>query len=321
MSVESIPVHACSPIPAALPHAALSRKNEVKTMNKTLLTSMLALALLAPLASHAQSRSRAPDINPHDLEYSNVSMDLPDYDEPFQRDGRRLPTAQILSVVPGVTADQVRERLGEPLSTEDGARGQEWNYNLKLDIADEDYIVCQYKVVFEADNQTVRETSWRRYQCRLAMDTLAAQPAEQAPAAAEPAPVPAPVPAAPAAPENIELSGDFLFDFDKDLLSGQGAQVLDALVAKLAGSNSKVDIVGHTDRLGSVAYNQRLSEERARTVAGYLVMHGIAADRISTSGRGESEQVKQCEGERSTPELRACLKPNRRVAITITPVE
>ena len=41
----------------------------------------------------------------------------------------------------------------------------------------------------------------------------------------------------------------------------------------------------------------------------------------TTSGRGLAEQVKQCEGERSTPELRACLKPNRRVAITITPVD
>ena len=274
-------------------------------MNKTLLKSMLAMALLAPLASHAQSRSQAPDINPHELEYSNVTMDLPDYDEPFQRDGRRLPTAQILSVVPGMMADQVRERLGEPLSSEDGARGQEWNYNLKLDIADEDYIVCQYKVVFEADKQTVRETSWRRYQCRLAMDAMAAQSA----------------PAVPAAAENIELSGDFLFDFDKDLLSGQGEQVLDALMAKLSGNNSKVDIVGHTDRLGSASYNQRLSEDRARSVASYLVKRGIAAERISTSGRGMAEQVKQCEGERSTPELRACLKPNRRVAITITPAD
>ena len=274
-------------------------------MNKTFLTSMLAIALLAPLASHAQSRSSAPDINPHGLDYSNVTMDLPDYDEPFQRDGRRVPSTQILSVKPGVKDARVRELLGEPLSTGRGERGPEWNYNLKLDIADEDFIVCQYKVVFEADGVTVRETSWRRYQCRLAMDALAEQPA----------------PARPAAPESIELSGDFLFDFDKDSLSVEGMRVLDALATKLSAGNSKVDIVGHTDRLGSAAYNQSLSEKRARTVASYLVGRGIAAGRISTSGRGLTEQVKQCEGERSTPELRACLKPNRRVAITITPVD
>lgn len=281
-------------------------------MNKTILTSMLAAMLLVPLAAQAQSRSSAPGINPHGLDYSNVEMDLPDYDEPFQRDGRRVPTAQILSVVPGTTAEQVRELLGEPLSTETGERGPEWNYNLKLDIADEDFIVCQYKVVFAPDEQTVREISWRRYQCRLAMDKMAA---------ALPVPPVQQAPAVPPMPESFDLSGDFLFDFDKDLLSGQGVEVLDQLVGKLASTRSRVNLVGHTDRLGSAAYNQRLSEERARTVADYLVSKGIAADRITTSGRGLSEQVKQCEGTRSTPELRACLAPNRRVAITITPVE
>ncbi|WP_293706628.1 OmpA family protein [Stenotrophomonas sp. UBA7606] len=274
-------------------------------MNKKLLTSMLAVALLAPFASHAQSRSSAADINPHGLEYSDVTMEIPDYDEPFQRDGRRIPTAQILSVKPGINEGQVRELLGAPLSTENGERGAEWNYNLKLDVADEDFIVCQYKVVFEADGTTVRETSWRRYQCRLAMAALTPQT----------------TPATPATPERIDLSGDFLFDFDKDLLSVDGMQVLDGVAAKLVGNNSKADIVGHTDRLGSAAYNQRLSEQRAQAVAAYLVDRGIAVDRITTSGRGLAEQVKHCEGERSTPELRACLKPNRRVAITITPVD
>lgn len=270
-------------------------------MNKTFLTSLLTVAVLAPFASAAQSRSSAADINPHGLDYSNVTMERPDYDEPFQRDGRRVPTVQILAVKPGISAAQVRELLGAPLSTENGQRGPEWNYNLELDAADEDFIVCQYKVVFEGDGTTVRETSWRRYQCRLAMADLARQPV-------------------PAAPELIDLSGDFLFDFDKDALSVEGRQVLDGVVAKLRGNNSKVDIVGHTDRLGSAAYNQRLSEQRAQAVAGYLADRGIAADRITTSGRGLTEQVKQCEGERSTPELRACLKRNRRVAITITPV-
>ncbi len=268
-------------------------------MNKKLLTSMLAIALLAPFASYAQSRSSATDINPHGLDYSDVTMELPDYHEPFQRDGRRVPTAQILSVKPGMNDGQVREVLGAPLSTESGERGPEWNYNLKLDVADEDFIVCQFKVVFEAGGTTVRETSWRRYQCRLAMAALTPQ----------------------ATPQRIDLSGDFLFDFDKDLLSVEGMQVLDGVAAKLLGNNSKADIVGHTDRLGSAAYNQRLSEQRAQAVAAYLVDGGIAVDRITTSGHGLAEQVKQCEGERSTPELRACLKPNRRVAITITPVD
>src|SRR5690606_26311629 len=60
-------------------------KNRGQEMNKKLLTSMLAVALLAPFASHAQSRSSAADINPHGLDYSDVTMEIPDYDEPFQR--------------------------------------------------------------------------------------------------------------------------------------------------------------------------------------------------------------------------------------------
>lgn len=270
------------------------------TMHKTILAGVLAGALLAPLAAGAQSRSSAPDINPHGLEYSDVTMDLPDYDEPFQRDGRRRPTADILAVTPGTESARVRDLLGEPLSTGSGERGPEWNYNLKLDLADEDFIVCQYKVVFEADGRTVRETSWRRYQCRLAMDVLA----QAAP---------------PPGPETLEFSGDFLFDFDRDGLSAQGVAVLDDLAAKLSGRDARVHIVGHTDRLGSAAYNQALSERRARTVAGHLASRGVPAAAITTAGRGKADQVKHCEGDRSTPELRACLAPNRRVAITITP--
>ncbi|MGJ4802981.1 OmpA family protein [Luteimonas sp. SDU82] len=267
-------------------------------MSKTILTSLLAVALLAPACAVAQSRSSAPEFNPHGLDYSNVTMDLADYDEPFKRDGRRVPADQILSVVPGVKAERVRELLGQPLSAGQGERGPEWDYNLKLDIADEDFIVCQYKVVFEADNDTVRETSWRRYQCKLA-------------AVAAPSPV----------PQHFDLSGDFLFDFDQDVLTARGMEVLDQLARQLSGTRSRVDIVGHTDRLGSVAYNQDLSERRARTVADYLVSRGIERERLGTSGRGEAEQVKQCEGERPTPELRACLHPNRRVAISITPAD
>lgn len=266
-------------------------------MNKAILTSMLAMAWLAPLAADAQNRS-AREVNPHGLDYSDVTMDLPDYDEPFQRDGVRVPPAQILQVKPGIDAGQVRTLLGEPLSSGTGSRGPEWDYHLKLDLADEDYIVCQYKVVFEAGGERVREAVWRRYQCRLAMEAAAAR----------------------LAPRHVELAGDFLFDFDKDALSAQGAMELDRLASEiLAGGRSTTDIVGHTDRLGSRAYNQALSERRARTVAEYLAGRGVPADGIRTSGRGPDMPAKACEGTRSTPELRACLAPNRRVSITVTP--
>lgn len=267
-------------------------------MNKTILAGLMAVVLVSAMpTAQAQSRSKAPTINPHDLEYSDVVMDLPDYDEPFQRDGRVVPPARIVQVVPGIEAAQVRNLLGEPLGSDQGSRGPEWDYNLKLDLADEDYIVCQYKVVFDGNVQQVRETSWRRYQCKLAFEALAAK----------------------LVPEQFDLPGDFLFDFDDGRLTGQGVAELDRLASRLSGGNNSIQIIGHTDRLGSRAYNQALSERRAQSVAEHLVGRGVPAASIRTSGRGLDEQVKECPGTRSTPELRACLAPNRRVSIRITP--
>lgn len=269
-------------------------------MNKTILAGLMAVVMAsAASAAHAQSPSRAPDINPHDLQYSDVVMEVPDFDEPFQRDGRPVPPARILQVKAGVDAADVRRLLGEPLGGGDGSRGPEWDYNLKLDLADEDYIVCQYKVVFDEAVQQVRETSWRRYQCRLAFERLSA--------------------AATPAPEQVDFSGDFLFDFDDGSLTAEGVAELDRLAARLAGGSHRIHVTGHTDRLGSRAYNQALSERRARSVAAFLASRGIPADSITSSGRGLEEQVKDCPGTRSTPELRQCLAPNRRVSILVTP--
>lgn len=141
-------------------------------MKKTILAStMAALTLVGAgaLASDPQ-RSRSQ------LEYSDVVMERPDFDEPFQRDGRVLPVEKILQVVAGATAEQVREALGNPIQTGQGVRGPEWDYNLKLDLADEDFIVCQYKVVFDGRSEQVVETQWRRYQCRDALAAEAANP-------------------------------------------------------------------------------------------------------------------------------------------------
>jgi len=138
-----------------------------KTIATSTMGAMLALSL-APGAAHAAE--------PDNLDYSDIRMSRPDFEEPFQRDGRVTPVAQILEVVPGATPDRVRALLGDPLRTGQGDRGPEWDYHLKLDLADEDFIVCQYKVVFDARNAAVVETHWRRYQCRDAIAARSAQP-------------------------------------------------------------------------------------------------------------------------------------------------
>lgn len=140
-----------------------------------------------------------------------------------------------------------------------------------------------------------------------------AKPAPLAPAkpAAKPAPKPAPV------IEKVTLRSDALFDFDKATIRPDAGSKLDGLVSQIKSVNLEVVIaVGHTDRIGSVAYNQKLSVRRAESVKNYLVSKGVPANRVYTEGKGKSQPVKQCT-EKNRKALIACLQPNRRVEIEI----
>jgi OOP family OmpA-OmpF porin len=134
-----------------------------------------------------------------------------------------------------------------------------------------------------------------------------------------------PKPAAPvAAPkptgEKITVAADALFDFDKATLRPEGKAKLDELVSKAGAIKLEVIlVVGHTDRIGSDSYNQKLSERRAAAVKSYLVSKGIEANRVYTEGKGEKQPVTgdKCKGNKATKELKACLQPDRRADIEI----
>jgi len=152
----------------------------------------------------------------------------------------------------------------------------------------------------------------------------APQPKEQAPAPA-PAPAPARAPApAPAPPkpgtEKVTMATETLFDFDKAIVKPDGKIKLDDLVGKLRGVSLEVVIaVGHADRIGSDAYNMKLSVRRADSVKAYLVSKGIPANRIYTEGKGKRQPVTrpdQCKGPKSQKVI-ACLQPDRRVEIEV----
>ena len=112
----------------------------------------------------------------------------------------------------------------------------------------------------------------------------------------------------------ITLSGSVLFASNKyDLLPAAQAkhnQAADALLANDPDSTFVVE--GHTDSQGKQALNQTLSENRARVVREYLVSHGVASDRITSSGLGPSRPI----AENTSAEGRA---NNRRVEIVISP--
>lgn len=94
--------------------------------------------------------------------------------------------------------------------------------------------------------------------------------------------------------EVIVLSdlGNVLFAFDSAELTGEAKRLLADVATRLTGANLvAVKVVGHTDSVGSDAYNQGLSERRARSVADFLVSQGVPVDKLSTEGRGESQPV------------------------------
>jgi OOP family OmpA-OmpF porin len=145
-----------------------------------------------------------------------------------------------------------------------------------------------------------------------------------APMAPSPAPAPAPVAVMPvpvpmkAPPQLMRFSAEALFAFDKSVITPDGKKALDDAGTALKSQQAQeIHVVGHADRLGSAAYNQKLSTRRANAVRDYLVSTGIATDRISASGVGETQPVtkpEDCRGKQSAKVI-ACLQPDRRVDI------
>lgn len=87
----------------------------------------------------------------------------------------------------------------------------------------------------------------------------------------------------------VEFDGNVLFDFNKSSLSDDAKSNLDKLVIVLnTYPDTDIEIQGHTDSKGSVAYNQNLSVQRARSVSGYLTNNAINSNRLTVKGFGES---------------------------------
>jgi OOP family OmpA-OmpF porin len=138
-----------------------------------------------------------------------------------------------------------------------------------------------------------------------------APPPPAAPAETAPAPAPAVVPVPVPTSEKVSYAADAFFDFDKAVLKPEGKAQLDDAVSKLQGLNLEVIIaVGHTDSVGTDAYNDKLSIRRAEAVKAYLVSKNIEANRVYTEGKGEKQPV----ADNKSAEGRA---KNRRVEIEV----
>jgi OOP family OmpA-OmpF porin len=154
---------------------------------------------------------------------------------------------------------------------------------------------------------------------------LVPKPAPPPVVAVAPPPPPAPTPPPPPPPapvvQKITLASKALFDFDKSVLKPEGMAAIDSQIIAKLRDVQKLELVlvtGHTDPIGSQAYNQKLSERRADAVRNYLVSKGVAKDKIETLGMGKTQPVPGvvCK-QKNMKELIACYAPHRRVEVEV----
>jgi outer membrane protein OmpA-like peptidoglycan-associated protein len=109
----------------------------------------------------------------------------------------------------------------------------------------------------------------------------------------------------------VTFASGLLYDFDSSTIRADAAQNLRSLAASLGRyPDTELLIVGHTDAMGSDAYNQELSDRRAQAALGYLAGQSVSAGRMHASGRGEWEPL-------ATNETEAGRQANRRIEVAI----
>jgi OOP family OmpA-OmpF porin len=156
-----------------------------------------------------------------------------------------------------------------------------------------------------------RDSNWTPATAAVGCDGAIVAQAAPAPVVSKAAPAAPVATPAPIAATKVTYAADAFFDFDKSVLKPEGKAKLDDLVGKVKGINLEVVIaVGHTDSIGTDAYNQKLSVRRSEAVKAYLVSKGIEKNRVYTEGKGEKQPV----ADNKTKEGRS---KNRRVEIEV----
>jgi len=241
----------------------------------------------------------------HATKQSTGEVSFPDPDRIVLKEGTFPNVANLRSIGPGVTKEQLYHLLGRPHFSE-GFAPKAWNYLFHFRTP-EGVVTCQYQVQFD-DEKRGQSFHWAPASCADVLNP--------------PAPPVAPAAAADGV-ARFSLSADALFAFGRSGVADikpDGSAELKRIAAEIsAAKDSQVTVVGHTDRIGSDESNQRLSQARADTVRGVLASHGVAAGSIRAEGRGEAEPVtRDCADSLAHRALVACLAPDRRVEIAVS---
>ena len=254
----------------------------MKLLQKLMLAALLSLGVSAAYAG---------------TDMDNQDVEFPEMDRAWLESGTFVDVENLRRMGHGMTPNQVRELISYPHFSE-GMALSNWNYIFNFRTgAGEEFVTCQYQVQFE--DRKSSKMYWKDNQCE---QFLGAKPTNVT--------------------HPITLSADGLFAFGRsgfNDLQATGRQRLAELAGQLKTGFSTVrgvEIIGHTDRVGSDASNMQLSIARANTVKQYLVSQGIDGRVIRTSGMGEAQPVVFCAGA-ATPAVVACLMPNRRIEVSV----
>jgi len=276
----------------------------MKLMNKIVRSGIVIAVLLSALGC---TRHVSRDIS---MEGQAAEVIFPASDRLVLQEGTFVTVDHVAQIGYGMTKDQLYALLGRPHFRE-GFAAREWDYLLHFRESDERVRTCQYKVIFDT-KYLAQSFHWFPASCGEFSATAGAPEVVE-------------VPTAQLSSENvrrIQLSGDALFPLGrhatKDMLEGGREQVASIAQQVRGDRAAKVQVIGHTDYLGSNESNLVLSLRRAEAVRSILLAYGVSEDAVEVFGIGETVPIKQCAAGLPRVDLVDCLQPNRRVEIVVT---